>query len=97
MAARRLLLVDNYKAHMTDESERIVNENCNAAVDGSENAKMFSHVPCVALEENSDEEPSYQEADNDESSAEDKGMVPGDDFEGLDSDVDPFDTDLTYS
>ena len=68
-----------------------------AAVDGSENAKMFSHVPCVALEENSDEEPSYQEADNDESSAEDKGMVPGDDFEGLDSDVDPFDTDLTYS
>ena len=36
---------------------------------------MFSHVPCVALEENSDKAPSYQEADNDESSAEDKGMV----------------------
>ena len=30
MAAPRLLLVDYYKAHMTDESKRIVNENCNS-------------------------------------------------------------------
>eukprot|EP00731_Ephydatia_muelleri_P005299 Em0002g1475a len=44
MAAPRLLLVDYYKAHMTDESKRIVNEKCNTAMDGSENDIMFSHV-----------------------------------------------------
>ena len=30
MAARRLLLVDTYKTHMTDESKQIVDENCNS-------------------------------------------------------------------
>ena len=51
---------------------------------------MFSHVPsCVALEENSDKEPSDQEVD--ESMGENEWMVPGDDFEGFDSDTDPID------
>lgn len=41
-----------------------------AALDSNKNDKMFSHVPHIALEENSDEEPSDQEADDDSSSGE---------------------------
>ena len=70
-----------------------------AAVDCSENKMTFSHVPRVVLEE-SDEEPSEDNVEEDESpdqheSAEpdegDEEMVSGDDFEGFDSDVDPSD------
>lgn len=42
MAARRLLLVDNYKAHVTDESKRIVNENCNSEL-------IFVPAGCTSL------------------------------------------------
>ena len=80
--AAHLLLVDNYKAHMTDRSHSY----SVASLDGSENDKMFSHVPQVALEEISDEEPSNEDVDDVESCDEDNGMVSGDDFEVFNSD-----------
>ena len=86
---------NSIKAEMIQES--FVLCGITAAVDGSENKMMFSHVPRVVQEE-SDEEPSEDDVEEDESpdqhkSAEpdegDEEMVSGDDFEGFDSDVDP--------
>ena len=43
MAARRVLLIGNYKAHMTgDESKRIVDENCNSEL-------IFIPASCTSL------------------------------------------------
>ena len=66
-------------------------------VDGSENHKMFSHVPHVIVEQM--EETGMEDGDDDvsdkESDSDDDGMVTGDDFDGFDSDPerDPFDSD----
>ena len=72
---------DSIKAEAIQESFLLC--GITAAVDGSENDKMF---PRVALEEISDEKPSDEDVDDIESSDEDNGMVSGDEFEGFDTD-----------
>ena len=47
MAVQRLLLINNYKAHMTDESKRIVNENCNSEL-------IFIPAGCTPLVQHMD-------------------------------------------
>ncbi|KAL5475943.1 hypothetical protein EMCRGX_G025823 [Ephydatia muelleri] len=69
-----------------------------AAVDGSENNKMFSQVPRIVLEDRGNEGPSDDDVEDDDcpeqqysAEADDnqEEMVLGDNFDGFESDMNP--------